>query len=83
MPEGPRVGGVAPDELLAPIVDRGRAAFAEVRDSSFVTDERATFGWVERTLPEGRWQVAPAALVAQLATLLGTPRRGRAIRARS
>jgi anaerobic selenocysteine-containing dehydrogenase len=62
---------VREDELLAPIVDRGRAAFAEVRDSRVVTDERATFGWVERTLPEGRWQLAPAVLAAQLATLLG------------
>ncbi len=59
------------DDLLARIAGRGRVGFDELRAApSAVVAQDAVFGWVEeRVLPDGRWRLAPAELVAQLATL--------------
>jgi anaerobic selenocysteine-containing dehydrogenase len=69
--DGIDLSEVTEDDLLAPIAGRGRAPFDVLRDERVVVDEPSAFGWVERTLPEGRWQLAPHVLVAQLAALGG------------
>jgi anaerobic selenocysteine-containing dehydrogenase len=68
--DGIDLATVTEEELLAPIAGRGRASFDALRDARVIVDEPATFGWVERTLPDGRWQLAPAVLVDQLAALV-------------
>jgi anaerobic selenocysteine-containing dehydrogenase len=59
------------DDLLAPVVNRSRGAWDEVTSApTAVVAEQESFGWVhEHVLPDGRWQLAPAELVVQLATL--------------
>jgi anaerobic selenocysteine-containing dehydrogenase len=71
--EGIDLAAVTEDELLAPIAGRGRAGFEELQANRVIVDEPATFGWVERSLPEGRWQLAPQPLVDQLDALLDEP----------
>jgi anaerobic selenocysteine-containing dehydrogenase len=61
---------VTEDELLARIAARARRPFEELREQRLIVDEQATFGWVEASLPDGRWRVAPPELVAQLEALL-------------
>ena len=65
----------ATDELLLrSIASRSRggadAVFAARRG---VVDSGAVFGWVRGLLPDGRWRLAPEALVAQLAEAVPTP----------
>lgn len=64
---------VGEDELLARIAARARGPFDELRARRLVVDEPATFGWVEASLPDGRWRVAPPELVEQLGQLLAAP----------
>ncbi|HEX4019174.1 MAG TPA: molybdopterin-dependent oxidoreductase [Frankiaceae bacterium] len=56
------------ESLLLPVAERSRggadAVFAARRG---VVDSGAVFGWVRGRLPDGRWRLAPAVLVAQLA----------------
>jgi anaerobic selenocysteine-containing dehydrogenase len=64
----------ATDELLLRrIAERSRgggdAVFAARHG---VVDSGAVFGWVRGLLPEGRWRLAPQALVAQLAEAVTT-----------
>lgn len=61
---------VTEDELLERLTARARRPFAELREQRLVVDESSTFGWVEASLPEGRWRLAPPDLVAQLESLL-------------
>jgi anaerobic selenocysteine-containing dehydrogenase len=63
---------VTEDELLARIASRARRPFEELREQRLVVDETSTFGWVEASLPDGRWRVAPPELVEQLEALLGS-----------
>jgi anaerobic selenocysteine-containing dehydrogenase len=58
------------DELLARIAARARRPFTELRDRRLIVDETSTFGWVEASLPDGRWRVAPPELVEQFEALL-------------
>jgi anaerobic selenocysteine-containing dehydrogenase len=68
---------VTEDELLARIAARARGSFDELREHRLVVDESSTFGWVEASLPDGRWRVAPPELVQQLESLLAaTPTGG-------
>jgi anaerobic selenocysteine-containing dehydrogenase len=71
LPAGVDAATITEDDLLAPIVDRGRRPFSELQAAGVLVDEPASFGWVERSLPDGRWRVAPEPLVAQLADLIG------------
>jgi anaerobic selenocysteine-containing dehydrogenase len=62
------------DDLLAGVASRGRSSFEELRSAGGpVVAEDAVFGWVERVLPDGRWRLAPAPLVDQLARLPDPP----------
>jgi anaerobic selenocysteine-containing dehydrogenase len=62
------------DDLLKAAASRGRSSFEELKAANGpVVAEDAVFGWVERMLPDGRWRLAPAPLVAQLATLQDPP----------
>lgn len=61
---------VTEDELLGRIAARARRPFEELREQRLIVDESATFGWVEASLPDGRWRVAPPELVAQFDALL-------------
>jgi anaerobic selenocysteine-containing dehydrogenase len=69
LPEGTPLDTTTDDDLLRRRVrDTSRAGFEELRaaDGPLVDDDR-DLGWVERSvLPEGRWSLAPAPLVAQL-----------------
>jgi anaerobic selenocysteine-containing dehydrogenase len=69
LPEGVDHRTVTEDELLGPIVDRGRRPFAELQEAGVLVHDQAVFGWVEAALPGGRWRVAPEPLVAQLTEL--------------
>ncbi len=67
-------GGVAADDmeeeaLLRALVADGRVDFETIRDTSAVVlapARRELRGWVEAKLPQGRWRLAPAPVVAQL-----------------
>ncbi len=69
-------GGVDPDvtdedTLLADICNRGRVPFDELRSAPTAIEAEAVVrGWVhEQVLPDGRWRLAPAELVTELARL--------------
>jgi anaerobic selenocysteine-containing dehydrogenase len=68
--------GIVTDEtdertLLDTITARSRDGSALDDAPSAVVHSGAVFGWVhQRVLPDGRWRLAPAALVAQLASAL-------------
>ncbi|MFV0316687.1 MAG: molybdopterin-dependent oxidoreductase [Microthrixaceae bacterium] len=75
---------VSEEELLAPLAQRSRSSFEDLRDapSALVAPEPQVFGWVEeRVLEGGRWDVAPVELVEQFEgledppSLVLTPRR--------
>lgn len=62
------------DDLLAPLANRSRRTFAELQAApTGVVAEPSVFGWLEETvlaeLPQGRWRLAPAPLLGQLADL--------------
>ena len=62
------------ESLLRPLAQRSRGGAETVFAArSGVVDSGAVFGWVRRILPGGRWQLAPKALVAQLAEAMPTP----------
>jgi anaerobic selenocysteine-containing dehydrogenase len=62
------------DDLLRTVASRGRLSFEELKAANGpVVADDAVFGWVEGMLPDGRWRVAPAPLVAQLADLADPP----------
>lgn len=65
---GGLTAATATDEaLLRPLAERSRGgADAVFAARHGVVDSGAVFGWVRRVLPGGRWQLAPAPLVAQL-----------------
>lgn len=71
MPTGLDVDTATEDDLLGRFAARGALPFAEVVAApTGVTVGGPRRGWVrERVLPGGRWRVAPADLVAQLAAL--------------
>jgi anaerobic selenocysteine-containing dehydrogenase len=64
----------ATDELLLQrLAERSRGgADAVFAARHGVVDSGAVFGWVRRLLPDGRWRLAPEALVAQLAEAVPT-----------
>jgi anaerobic selenocysteine-containing dehydrogenase len=63
------------DDLLASVVARGGCSLDDLRNAGGpVVADDAVFGWVERALPDGRWRLAPAPLVAQLAEIADPPR---------
>lgn len=64
----------ATDELLLQrIAERSRGgADAVFAARHGVVDSGAVFGWVRGLLPDGRWRLAPQALVAQLAEVVPT-----------
>ena len=67
LPEGIEPATATDDDLLAVIADRSRSSFAHITENRVDIDEEAAFGWVrQRVLPNGRWRLAPEALVAQL-----------------
>jgi anaerobic selenocysteine-containing dehydrogenase len=56
------------ESLLRPVAERSRGgAEAVFAARNGVVDSGAVFGWVRRILPDGRWRLAPAPLLAQLA----------------
>jgi anaerobic selenocysteine-containing dehydrogenase len=65
---GQSVETATDESLLRPLAERSRggadAVFAARRG---VVDSGAVFGWVRRLLPDGKWRLAPAPLLAQLA----------------
>jgi anaerobic selenocysteine-containing dehydrogenase len=69
LPGGADPDTVTEDDLLASFCSRGRIPFDELRAApTAVEAERVVRGWVhDRVLPEGRWRLAPAELVADLA----------------
>jgi anaerobic selenocysteine-containing dehydrogenase len=73
LPRGVDVATASDDSLLAAIATRSRGGTDAVFDArSGTVASGATFGWVaERVLPDGRFRIAPPALVAQLDELEG------------
>lgn len=71
LPAGLDADHCTDDDVLRPIADRSRSDFDTLRSAdNAVVSEQAVFGWVhDKVLPEGRWRVAPDALVDQLGTL--------------
>jgi anaerobic selenocysteine-containing dehydrogenase len=71
LPEGLSLESCRDEDLLATVCAGARVPFAELAaHETGVLAQRGTYGWVtERVLPHGRWQVAPPALVEQLARL--------------
>jgi anaerobic selenocysteine-containing dehydrogenase len=56
------------DDVLRLFASRGRVSFDELRDADGpVVAQPTALNWVEERLPDGRWNMAPAELVAQLA----------------
>jgi anaerobic selenocysteine-containing dehydrogenase len=57
------------DDVIRPIASRGRVSFDELRAApTALVAEGPVRGWVhERLLPDGRWRLAPKALVDDLA----------------
>jgi len=56
------------DDVLRPMLATARASFDEVKacPTALIAGER-TYGWVQKHLPGGRWNLAPADLLEQLA----------------
>ncbi|MCW2623084.1 MAG: putative dehydrogenase [Frankiales bacterium] len=78
LPDGLTLETATDDALLAPLIARSvdPAALAEAPAVALAPDVER-FGWVtDRIVPDGRWRLAPAPLVAQLAELLEAPPRG-------
>jgi anaerobic selenocysteine-containing dehydrogenase len=76
LPRGVDLATATDETLLAQITARSRGgADAVTAARSGTVHSGAVFGWVhERVLPQGRWRLAPPALVAQLAdALAATP----------
>ena len=72
LPPGATLESVSDDDLLRLRVRPGaRATFDELKAApTALVDEDRSLGWVERNvLPGGRWNLAPAPLVAQLASV--------------
>jgi anaerobic selenocysteine-containing dehydrogenase len=60
------------DDLLRGLGERSRSgSFAAIKQGGLdnIADEPIVFGWVLDRLPEGRWRLAPAPVVEQLATM--------------
>jgi anaerobic selenocysteine-containing dehydrogenase len=72
---GGQTAASATDEsLLRPLAERSRGGAETVFAArSGVVDSGAVFGWMRGMLPGGRWQLAPAPLVAQLAEAVPLP----------
>lgn len=69
LPDGLTIDTATDDDLLRRRVRQGsRATFDDLRAADGpVVDEERDLGWVARNvLPDGRWDLAPAPLVAQL-----------------
>jgi predicted molibdopterin-dependent oxidoreductase YjgC len=74
LPPGTHPDTTSDDDVLAPIIARSLDPQALAEAPSVVVAETAVFGWVtERILRDERWQLAPPALVAQLAELIAEP----------
>ena len=57
------------DDVLRPMMAGARASFEEVRSHpTAVVSPGRTYGWVRKHLPGGRWNLAPADLLDQLAS---------------
>jgi anaerobic selenocysteine-containing dehydrogenase len=71
LPGGMALDEATDDALLDALCNRGRLPLDDLRASpTAVEAEGAVRGWVhDRVLPEGRWRLAPAELVAELAAL--------------
>jgi anaerobic selenocysteine-containing dehydrogenase len=70
LPRGVTLDDATDDALLAPIAARSRGGEADVfaARSGTVWSAPTPFGWVlDGVLPDGRWRLAPASLIAQLA----------------
>jgi anaerobic selenocysteine-containing dehydrogenase len=65
---GRRADDCCDDDVLELFADRGRVPFAELKEACGpVVAEPSATRWVEARLPDGRWNLAPVELVAQLA----------------
>lgn len=73
------LGGLDPaqagdDDALAPLARHGHLPLEALKAADGpVIASGPVFGWVRDVLPEGRWRIAPAPLVEQLATLPTPP----------
>jgi len=72
LPKGLEPDTCTDEDLLAIMADRSVASWAELKAApGVIVASEGSFGWVRRNLlPEGRWRLAPEALVAELATLV-------------
>jgi anaerobic selenocysteine-containing dehydrogenase len=67
LPDGVDAVAGADEDVLAAIADRARVPFSVLRDADGPVALEHGEPWVvDRVLPEGRWDLAPPALVAQL-----------------
>jgi anaerobic selenocysteine-containing dehydrogenase len=65
---GLTTGNASDEALLRPLATRSRGgADAVFAARSGVVDSGAVFGWIRSILPGGKWQLAPAPILAQLA----------------
>ena len=65
------------DAIIDAIIASSRDPQALSDSPTVVMGDGATFGWVtERVIPEGRWRLAPGALVGQLGDYLAETRQG-------
>lgn len=73
LPRGVDAATATDEDLLAQLAARSRGGTdAVLAARSGTVHSGAVFGWVhDRVLPDRRWRLAPAALVAQLADALG------------
>lgn len=74
LPAGTTADTTTDDDILAPVIARSRNPEALATAPAVVLAEAAVFGWVtERILPDGRWRLAPSALVALLPDFMRAP----------
>lgn len=69
------LGGASPDSLtdddmLRPLAGNAKASFDEIKAAPQGLEiQERPWGWVDRHLPRGRWNLAPSDIVAQFDTL--------------
>jgi len=73
---GTDLDALSDDDLLRPILQGSIDGQALVHSPTAVVHSGPVFGWVtDKVLPDGRWRLAPAALVEQLARTAPVPAR--------
>jgi anaerobic selenocysteine-containing dehydrogenase len=74
LPAGLDPGACSDEDICAALAAGVPAPWAELRDAPGPVEFAAEQRWVERTvLPDGRWDLAPAALIDRLAHALSRP----------